>query len=176
MFVSFEKLLTANAKSSEDKRDIARKVRAQKETFDSAKFFESYHKLFTDWRDFYAELMRCLNYDSSVIMDSVKRYFGSRNVKYLPEKKQGGSNAGLIFNYNHDATTETFYLKANETNWGVNPDARELVVYLLLQRIGVGPSKCYFIPNAAESKSVVYIATLKVLYINCFNSFQRNKK
>uniref|UniRef100_A0A1I7WBG1 PI3K/PI4K domain-containing protein n=1 Tax=Heterorhabditis bacteriophora TaxID=37862 RepID=A0A1I7WBG1_HETBA len=94
----------------------------------------------------YAELMHCLNYDQSVIMDSVKLYLGARNVKYVPEKKPGGSNAGLIFDYSHDGTKETFYLKANEVNWSVNPDARELIVYLLLKHIGVGPSKCYFIP------------------------------
>jgi len=163
-FINFKKLLYVSPKSSEDKRDIARRVRVLKETFDSAKFFDVYDELYTDTREVYAELMRCLNYDPTVIMDSVKLYLGARNVKYLPEKNPGGSNAGLIFEYKHDNTTETFYLKANETNWGANPDARELIVYMLLQRIGVGPSKCSFIPSAAlaQSRSVVYIATSKV--------------
>ncbi|KAE9546232.1 hypothetical protein FO519_010556, partial [Halicephalobus sp. NKZ332] len=141
---------------------IARKLRALKETLDSFKFFDVYDTFDKDTTKQYTEWMRCLNYDPAVIMESVKHFFGSRNVKYIPEKKPGGSNAGLIFDYSHDGTTESYYLKANEVNWGPNPDAQELIVYLLLQHIGIGPSKCCFIPNSAQSKSVVYIATLKV--------------
>lgn len=106
--------------------------------------------------------MRCLNYDPDVMMDSVKQYLGARNVRLVNEKKPGGSNPGLIFDLNDFGIMKRFFLKSNEISWGLNPDARELIGYLLLQHIGIGPPECYFIPNVARSKSVVYIATLEV--------------
>jgi len=161
-FATFEELLNTGTNDSNDKQDIAKKVRTLKETLDSSKFFEVYDRLYTGTREQYTELMRCLNNDHTVIMESVRHFLGANHVKYLPGMKPGGSNAGFMFDFTCDGTTENYYLKTNETNWGANPDARELIVYLLLQHIGVGPSKCYFIPNVAQSKSVVYIATLKV--------------
>ena len=115
-----------------------------------------------DVREQYIELVDCLNDDLTVMMKSVSLFVGSLYVKFVPENKSGGSNTNLIFDYNYNGTTETYYLKANETNWVTNPDAREVIAYLLLQHIGVGPSKCHFIPSVAQLQSVVYIATLKV--------------
>ncbi|KAE9555495.1 hypothetical protein FO519_001263 [Halicephalobus sp. NKZ332] len=146
----------------DEKRNIARKLHALKETLDSSKFFDVYITFDGDTTKQYTEWIRCLKYDPIVIMDSVKRLLGSLHLKYVPEKKQRNSNFGLVFDYSHDGTTESYYLKANETNWVTNPDARELIVYLLLQRIGIGPSKYYFIPGDAKLETVIYIATLKV--------------
>lgn len=35
------------------------------------------------------------------------------------------------------SVTKKYWLKANETNWGLNPDARELVAYLLLKVVAL---------------------------------------
>lgn len=84
-------------------------------------------------------------------------------MRLVHEQKPGGSNPGLIFDVDDNGTTKRFYLKSNAAIWGLLPDIRELVLYFFLEQIGVGPAECHFIPNAAKSKSVIYIATLEVL-------------
>jgi hypothetical protein len=106
--------------------------------------------------------MRSLNYDPAIIFQSVEYYLGSVNVVQAKEKKPCGSNPGLLFDYTQGDLTERYFLKANEVTWGANPDAREIICYLLLKHISVGPAKCLFIPSNNQTTTVVYIATLKV--------------
>lgn len=58
----------------------------------------------------YAALVSCLDYDSAAIIESVKHFYGSRNVQLISNIKPGGFNAGLIFGFNHeDGSHDVFF-------------------------------------------------------------------
>lgn len=76
MFESVKKLLTRTPQDGDDARDIARRCRALWETLESCNFFYWYLKLYDDVIDLYKKTLRRLNYDSRMMLESVKRYFG----------------------------------------------------------------------------------------------------
>lgn len=132
------------------------------QTLTKTNFFVLYIHLYLEISPKYQELVRCLDYDPGIILESIQKYFGTKNVTYLGPKTEG-SNSGLRFKLTRDnGEDETYYVKVNERTWDKNPDPREMMAYLILKWIGLGPPKCFFVPVFTGSMSVVYIVTLEV--------------
>lgn len=145
----------------EANKDDAFFVYGLKKGLDASNYFDAYFNHYVETIDKYRAFVSCLNYTPEIIMASVESYFGSANVRYAG-KKTVGSNPGLKFKLTRDGETTMYFLKANSTIEGTHPDVREIILYLFLRNLGVGPATCYFIPNITESMNVVYIATREV--------------
>lgn len=84
--------------------------------------------------------------------NSMKTYLMNHFTRYLPTGRKNGCVVVLD------------HVNTNENTWDNVRNAREMI--LIITRIGTGPSKCFFVPCLAQSKNVVYIATLDVWYFD----------
>uniref|UniRef100_A0A1I7TIC9 PI3K/PI4K domain-containing protein n=1 Tax=Caenorhabditis tropicalis TaxID=1561998 RepID=A0A1I7TIC9_9PELO len=151
---------------------------------DDSKFFIVYAGLIGNLFTIQKTLYERYDKKSETIKNTIETFFEEllmgKKPKFSFDKKTEGTRTGIICTIEHQDTVKRYYVKTHhDAGRSVNAlqeglDIRELFVYRLLERLGVGAT-IQFPTSTVGSKCFMYIAGLQIPNFKTLDEVEREE-